>query len=100
MGSLRLLDEGWSPESTSHEGKLKMFSPAPHSLEKEEGLRVELMIHHKYIMKSHKSTKSIGFGELPGGWCSATPWGLKLLHSGPSQNSSSESFDPYELWTT
>ena len=46
-----LLGEGWSPERPNHDQKLEIFSPAPHFLEKGEGLKMELMIDHAYMRK-------------------------------------------------
>jgi len=40
------VDEGWSPERPSHDWKLGIFGPAPHSLEKGEELKMELMTDH------------------------------------------------------
>ena len=37
---------GWSPERPNHEQKLGIFSLAPSSLERGEGLEVELIIDH------------------------------------------------------
>lgn len=42
---------GQSLERTSHHWKLGIFSPAPHSLEKGKGLKMELMINHANMMK-------------------------------------------------
>lgn len=47
MGGLP--DEGWSLERLSHDQKLGIFSPTPHSLKKGAGLKMELMINQSCL---------------------------------------------------
>lgn len=54
-----LLDEEWSLERPSHDHKLGILSPAPHSLEKGEELKMGLMTDY--------ANMRMGFGE-PLGW--------------------------------
>ena len=64
----RLLDEDWSPGSTSYDSKLGIFGPTRHSLKKAEGLKVELMTAHAHAMWGiiRKNPQSTGFRELLG----------------------------------
>lgn len=47
-------------------GGLEFSAPAPHSLEKGEGLKMELMLDHDYGRKAPQNPQSVGFRELPG----------------------------------
>ena len=40
----------------------------PHSLEMKEGLKVELMVNHAYVMKPPQNPKSTEFWHLSGWW--------------------------------
>ena len=39
------------PERPSHDQKFGIFSPIPQSPERGEGLEMELMIHHAYMIR-------------------------------------------------
>lgn len=44
MTLVGLLAGGWSPENPSSDEQLRIFSPAPHFSDREEGLEMELII--------------------------------------------------------
>lgn len=46
-----LLDWGMSPERTSHDWKLGIFSPATHPPERAAGLETEVIIDNVYMRK-------------------------------------------------
>lgn len=55
-----ILDEGWSPERPSHDRKLGIFSPAPRSLEKGDGLEMECMSQQGLVTKPPRTPEVRG----------------------------------------
>lgn len=61
------------PESPSHEEKVGTFSCTCHSPERREGLEIESMINHGYMMKppqkclNYRVQRASRLGNVPGG---------------------------------